>query len=130
MKVRICFLVMSLSALIWYAKVQLAPSGQAATVSAAFHQLGKSTLTRIEEAQDASSETEFQTRIANADRSLQIARGSAVSAADQREFARLMSYMLAVKQDHDLALASSDPSQTPDHEAVNNARAAAEETFK
>jgi hypothetical protein len=38
--------------------------------------------------------------------------------------------MLAVKQDHTMALTSSDPSQPPDHEAVNNARAAAEATFK
>ncbi len=130
MKLRICFLVMSLSALIWYAIVQLAPSGRAATVSASFHQLGKTALTRIESAQEAESESEFQTRIANADVAMDIARRSAVSAADQREFAQLMSYMLAVKQDHNLALVSSDPSQPPDHDAVNNARSAAETTFK
>ena len=53
-----------------------------------------------------------------------------MSAADQREFAELMSYMLAVKQDHNLVLTSSDPNQPPDHDAVNNARAAAEATFK
>ncbi|HKT25167.1 MAG TPA: hypothetical protein VJR04_11225 [Terriglobales bacterium] len=130
MKLRICFLVMSLSALIWYAVVQLAPSGRAATVSMAFHQLGKTALTRIESAQEAESEPEFQTRIANADVAMDIARRSAVSAADQREFAELMSYMLAVKQDHNLVLTSSDPNQPPDHDAVNNARAAAEATFK
>jgi|SRR5690348_5414583 len=130
MKVRICFLVMSLAALIWYAAVQLAPSGRAATVSASFHQLGKTALARIESAQDAESDSEFETRLANADVAMDLARRAAVSAADQREFAQLMSYMMAVKQDHSLVLASSDPSQPPDHEAVNNARAAAEATFK
>ena len=129
MKVRICFLVMSLAALIWYAVVQLAPSGRAATVSATFHQLGKTALTRIENAQDAESDSEFQTRIANADVAMDIARRSAVSAADQREFVQLMSYMMAVKQDRNLALTNSDPSLPPDHDAVNNARAAAEATF-
>ncbi|GEM_PF-3407477 len=130
MKLRVCLLVMSLSALIWYAVVELAPSGRAATVSTSFHQLGKTAMLRIESAQDAQSDSEFETRIAVADTAMDMARRSAVSAADQREFAQLMSYMLAVKQDHTMALASSDPNQPPDHDAVNNARAAAEATFK
>ena len=130
MKLRICFLVMSLAALIWYAVVELAPSGRAATVSTQFHQLGKTAMLRLESAQDAESESEFDTRIASADTAVDIARRATVSAADQREFAQLMSYMLAVKKDHTMALSSSDPSQPPDHEAVNNARAAAEATFK
>lgn len=130
MKLRICFLVMSLAALIWYAVVQLAPSGRAATVSTQFHQLGKTAMLRLENAQDAGSEPEFETRIANADMAVDMARRATVSAADQREFAQLMSYMMAVKQDHTLALTSSDPSQPPDHDAVNNARAAAEAIFK
>ena len=130
MKIRICFLVMSLSALIWYGFVQLAPSGRAATVSAGFHQLGKNAVSKLEQAQDADSDPEFQMRIADADRAVGFARTAAVSAADQKEFARLMSYMLAVKQDHMMALTSTDPSQPPDHEAVNNARAAAESTFR
>ena len=130
MKLRVCFLVMSLAALIWYAVVQLAPSGRAATVSMSFHQLGKTAMLRIESAQEAQSDPEFETRIANASVAMDMARQSAVSAADQREFAQLMSYMLAVKQDHNLAITSSDPSQPPDHDAVNNARAAAEATFK
>lgn len=130
MKLRICFLVMSLAALIWYAVIQLAPSGRAATVSTQFHQLGKTAMLRLESAQDAESEPEFETRIASADMAMETARRAAVSAADQREFAQLMSYMLAVKQDHTIALTSSDPSQPPDHDGVNNARAAVEATFK
>jgi len=130
MKVRICLLVMSLSALIWYAAVQLAPSGRAATVSTSFHQLGKTALSRIESAQDSQSDAEFETRVAAADNAMDLARRTAVSAADQREFAQLMSYMMAVKQDHAMTLTNSDPSQAPDHNAVNNARTAAEATFK
>ena len=130
MKLRICFLVMSLAALIWYAVIQLAPSGRAATVSGQFHQLAKTAMLRLESAQDADSEPDFETRIASADVAVDMARRATVSAADQREFAQLMSYMLAVKQDHTMALTSSDPSQPPDHEAVNNARASAEAIFK
>lgn len=85
---------------------------------------------RLESAQDAESESEFNIRIASADTAVDIARRATVSAADQREFAQLMSYMMAVKQDHTMALTSSDPSQPPDHDAVNNARAAVEATFK
>lgn len=130
MKLRICLLVISLSALIWYAVVELAPSGRAATVSASFHQLGKTALVRIESTQDAQSDPDFEARLAAADAAMDMARRAAVSAADQREFTQLVSYMLAVKQDHTMALANPDPSQPPDHDAVNNARAAAEATFK
>lgn len=130
MKVRICFLVMSLSALIYYGATQLAPSGRAATVSSTFHALGKTALTRIESAQEADSEPEYQARMATADSSLDIAHHAVVSPADEREFTQLLSYMQAVKQDHVLAIAAGSPDQPPDHEAVNHARAAAENTFK
>jgi len=130
MKVRICFLAMSLAALIYYGFVQLAPGGRTATRSSTFHQLGKNALARIESAQDASSEDEYQTRIADADRALATAQSAVVTGADQTEFARLTSYIHAVKQDHQLALAASDPSQQPDHGPSNLARANAESTFK
>jgi len=130
MKVRICFLVMSLSALIYYGATQMAPSGRAATVSSSFHALGKTALARMESAQDADSEPEYQTRLQNADAALETAHHAVVSAADEREFVQLLSYMQAVKQDHVVAMTASDPSQPPDHDAVNNARAAAENVFK
>jgi hypothetical protein len=130
MKLRICFLVMSLSALIYYGVTQLAPSGRAATVSSTFHALGRTALTRIESAQEADSEPEYQTRLANADTALDIAHRAVVSPADEREFMQLFSYMQAVKQDHVLAMSASDPDQSPDHNAVNNARAAAMNVFK
>jgi hypothetical protein len=130
MKVRICFLVMSLAVLIYYGFVQLAPAGRSATRSSTFHQLGKNALARIESAQEASSENEYETRIADADRALATAQSAVVTGADQTEFARLTSYMHAVKQDHELALTASDSSQQPDHEQTNTARANAESTFK
>ncbi|HWC19350.1 MAG TPA: hypothetical protein VG498_20225 [Terriglobales bacterium] len=130
MKIRICFLVMSLALLIYYGFVQLAPAGRTATRSSAFHQLGKNALAKIENAQDASSEEEFQGRIVDADRALVTAQSAVVTGADQTEFARLTSYMQAVKQDHQLAQTASDPSQQPDHEQTNAARANAESTFK
>lgn len=130
MKVRICFLVMSLAVLIYYGFVQLAPAGRSATRSSTFHQLGKNALVRIESAQDASSEDQYQTRIADADRALATAQSAVVTGADQTEFARLTSYMYSVKQDHQLALTAADPSQQPDHEQTSLARANAESTFK
>ena len=130
MKVRICFLVMSLSALIWYGVVQLAPSGRAATVSAQFHQLGKNAVASLKDAQEAESDFDFQSRIALADQAMNRARTAAISAADQKEFAKLMRYSLAVKQDHQMSLALADPSEPPDHTVVNDARTAAEATFK
>jgi len=130
MKVRICFLAMSLAVLIYYGFVQLAPAGRTATRSSTFHQLGKNALVRIESAQDAGSEDEYQTRAADADRALATAQSAVVTGADQTEFARLTSYMHAVKQDHQLALAAADPSQQPDHEQTNTAKANAERTFK
>jgi hypothetical protein len=130
MKIRICFLVMSLSALIYYGATQLAPSGRAATVSSTFHALGKTALTRMENAQEADSEPEYQTRLANAETALEIAHRAVVSPADEREFMQLFSYIQAVKQDHVVAITNSDASLPPDHDAVNNARAAAENVFK
>ena len=130
MKVRMCFLVMSLALLIYYGFMQMAPAGRTATRSSTFHQLGKNALLRIESAQDAGSEEEYQSRIADADRFVTTAQSAVVTGADQTEFSRLTSYMQAVKLDHQLSLAASDPSQQPNHEQTNTARANAESTFK
>ncbi|HVH87841.1 MAG TPA: hypothetical protein VM912_14025 [Terriglobales bacterium] len=130
MKLRICLLVMSMAALFYYGFAHMAPAARNATVSSAFHQLGKNALTKIEAAQDAASDTEYQTRIAAADLAFTTAQRAIVSGADQAEFARLLSYMQAVKQDHMLAQTASDPSQQPDHEQTNAARANAENTFR
>lgn len=131
MKLRICFLVMSLSALVYYGFIQLAPAGRAATVSSQFHQLGKNALARIERAHDAENdEGEFSVRIGEADTALTIAQAASRSAADEAEFVRLVSYMQAVKQDHQLMQTASYAGDQPDHQQVNAARQTAENTFR
>ena len=132
MKARICFLAMALAPLIYYGAVQLAPAGRAATVSSGFHQLGKVALLKIESAQDGFSESDdvFNQRLAEADRSLAVAGAAAHTAADQRDYTRLVTYLHAVKQDHSLMQTAIDPSQQPDHEQTNSARQSAESAFQ
>ena len=132
MKIRICFLAMMLGPLIYYGVIQMAPAGQAATVSASFHQLGKAALGRIESAQEAVSESDdaFNQSAAQADQAMAIAKGAAHTAADQRDYSRLVNYLYDVKQDHMLVIAATDPSQSPDSEQTNAARHAAESAFQ
>jgi len=131
MKIRICFLVMMLAPLFYYGAIQLAPAGRAATVSTAFHELGKTALKRIESAQEAQSEPDsgFDSRVAEAETALAIANTAAVSAADRREYTQLVTYLHDVKQDRILMQASNDPGSV-DHEQTNAARESAERTFK
>jgi hypothetical protein len=132
MKVRVCFLVMALAPLIYYGAIQMAPAGRAATVSSNFRQLGKLALTKIEAAQDALSESDdaFSARIAEADRTMAMASSAAHTAADQRDYARLVSYLHAVKEDRMFALTATDGSQPPDMETTNSARQGAENAFQ
>lgn len=132
MKIRICFLVMSLAPILYYGFAQLAPAGRAATVSSGFRQLGKAALGKIESAQDALSEPEevYSQRILEADQAMAIARGAAHSAADQRDFTRLTGYLYDVKQDRMLAIAQTDPDQKPDLEQTNAAKEGAERAFQ
>lgn len=132
MKIRICFLVMALAPLIYYGAVQMAPAGRAATVSYAFHGLGKGALLKIEAAQDALSESDsvFNDRLSDAENSMTMARSAAHTAADQRDFARLVAYMLDVKQARLLMQTSNDPGQQPDLEQTNAARQSAETAFQ
>lgn len=133
MKIRVCFLLMMLAPLVYYGLIQLAPAGRAATVSASFHGLGKTALQRIESAQEAASDTDevFNARVAEADRALAVANSAVVSAADRRDYTRLVNYLYSVKQDR-LLQAASDPNsgQTEDQEQTNSARDAAEKTFQ
>ena len=126
MKARICFLAMFLAPLIYYGAIQLAPAGRAATVSSNFRQLGQFALTKIEAAQDAEGNIDFEARVADAERALTTANGAAHTDADRRDYTRLVSYMQAVKQDH--LLMQADPSSA-DHEQMNNARDGAEKAF-
>ncbi|MBV9072818.1 MAG: hypothetical protein JOZ10_04225 [Acidobacteria bacterium] len=132
MKIRICFLVMMLAPLVYYGAIQMAPAGRAATVSSGFHQLGKLALQKIEAAQDAlgDSEEAFNARLAEADRAMAVASGAAHSAADQRDYTRLVGYLQTVKQQRILAQAAADPSQPPDHDQIDAARQGAETAFQ
>jgi hypothetical protein len=131
MKIRICFLVMMLAPLFYYGAIQLAPAGRAATVSTGFRRLGQAALAKIESAQDAQSEPDsvYDSRIVEAESALAIANTAAVSAADRRDYTRLVTYLHDVKQDRILMQASSDPGSV-DHEQANAARESAERTFK
>lgn len=132
MKVRICFLVMALAPLVYYGAVQLAPAGRAATVSSGFHQLGQVALQKIESSQEALSESDevFSQRVAEADRSMAVASAAAHTAADQRDYTRLVSYLRAVKQDRMIMQTQADSTQPADHEQTNSARQGAEEAFQ
>ena len=123
---------MALAPILYYGAMQMAPAGRAATVSSGFHQLGKAALAKIESAQDALPETDdvFSQRIADADRSMSVAGQAAHTAADQRDYTRLVSYLRAVKEDRMMMLAQSDPSQHVDEEQTNSARQGAEQAFQ
>ena len=132
MKVRICFLVMALAPLLYYGAVQMAPAGRAATVSSGFHELGKVALAKIESSQEALTETDevFNQRITDADRSMSVAAKAAHTAADQRDYTRLVSYLRAVKEDRMMMLAQPDPNQHSESEQTNSARQGAEQAFQ
>lgn len=123
---------MMLAPLVYYGIGMMAPDARMATVSTGFHQLGKATLTKIESAQDALSESDdvFNQRIAEADSAMTLTRGAAHTAADQRDLTRLFNYLYDVKQDRMLAIAATDPSQKPDSEQTNAARQGAESAFQ
>ena len=132
MKIRVAFLVMMMAPLVYYGMIQLAPAGRAATVSAAFHGLGKTALEKIKAAQDAegSSDDEFNSRVADSERALQTANTAAVSAADRRDYTRLVVYLQSVKQDRALTQASGNPGTDDDHAQMNATRQGAEQAFQ
>ena len=131
MKVRICFLAMMLAPLFYYGAIQLAPAGQAATVSSNFHQLGKIAFEKIKKAQEARSEpdTVFDPCVAEAEQAVAVANTAAVTAADRREYTQLVNYLHSVKQDRLLMQASNDGSPV-DQEPSNTARSSAERIFR
>jgi hypothetical protein len=130
MKVRICFLVMGLVPLLYYGFVMLAPAGRAATVSVGFHQLGKAALTRIENAQEAESESDdvFQARLISAEAAMASANSAATSAADRRGYTQLVRYLQTVKLERSQMLVSGDAGPV-DHEPTNAAKESAEREF-
>ena len=123
---------MALAPILYYGFAQLAPAGRAATVSEGFHVLGKAALGKIESVQDALSESDevFNQRVAEADQAMTLARQAAHSAADQRDYSRLVNYLYDVKQDRMFAAVATDPSQPQDHEQTNAARQGAESAFR
>jgi hypothetical protein len=133
MKVRICFLVMALAPILYYGFAQMAPAGRAATVSTGFRTLGKAALQKIESAQEAVNEPEdvFAPRLAEAENALNLANGAAVSAADRRDYTRLVSYLHDVKEDRTYSQLSNDGSsnQQQGQEQTNAARESAERAF-
>ena len=132
MKIRIAFLVMMMAPLVYYGLIQLAPAGRAATVSGPFRGLGKTALEKIKAAQDAEGESDdvFNNRVAEADRALQTTNTAAVSAADRRDYTRLVVYLQSVKQDRALTQASGNPGTEEDHAQMNATREGAERTFQ
>lgn len=131
MKVRICFLVMMLAPLFYYGAIHLAPAGRAATVSSSFHQLGKTAFKRIEKAQQAQNEPDavFDPCIADAEQAVAIANTAVVTAADKREYTKLVDYLHAVKQDRLLMQASNDSGPVDQGQTIA-ARNSAERIFR
>ena len=131
MKIRVAFLVMMLAPMVWYGMIQLAPAGRAATPSAAFHGLGKTALEKIKAAQEAEGESDdvFNDRLADAERALQTANTAVVTAADRRDYTRLVVYLQNVRQDRALTQASGNPGTDEDHAQMNATREGAERAF-